>query len=644
MLLSQAPTADAVTLSALEEPVTNLVSPVAQTIPPMKYAYAGGALIATTVTALPLICANTSAPISAGMAVNPVYYSGNAFGATNPLPFVFGASAASPTVSAQAFGASSMNLKGGSMQIGGDALGSLVCYGLDENGARRLTPDVFKDGLDGAVYNSSIVLSVLHVPTSPTDYYAYTIDVTLPPLPAGTSCGPAGLDCNFALVEGFDSSVFATSAGNATSGLAGQWCMAPAGTQSCSFPPPSGGTQPVGGNVNVNYANFGAGGLPTLTAPVAPAAAKTFHFVAFRYLKNNVNSVPATGAPVVIATLFSPTDLEENKLDDNVAAGNNQIANAAASVVTNDATWSTFLSGISALTENTDSGALTFNIYDSDTAETGGTLNATVTLLVNDISVPVTPTCVLAGSQPAPPAVARQCTVDIPLNNANWWNASVASSYDGLFNALATDGTNGSYAAGVSASAQIVAKDALGKASPVVNVPVHVHSSVNNAPVIAYASPFAQQIDPNNNQSYPTYACSVGLGSAAGGCGAAVRGVIVVDLPGSVTAVAGPPAAFDELASQTTAVVPFHDASDSYTNVQCDREQTATLFAADGGPIVAASGGTGTLYDVNFVLSTTPPASAVSALCGLTITDVGSFPNGQSATTAIKHFRVVINP
>jgi hypothetical protein len=89
-------------------------------------------------------------------------------------------------------------------------------------------------------------------------------------------------------------------------------------------------------------------------------------------------------------------------------------------------------------------------------------------------------------------------------------------------------------------------------------------------------------------------------------------------------------------------VVPFTDPTDSFTNVQCAREQQAMVFASDGGPIVsAASGGQ---YDMNFLLSTTPPASAVSALCTLTISDVGSFPNGQNATTASKQFRLAINP
>jgi len=31
-------------------------------------------------------------------------------------------------------------------------------------------------------------------------------------------------------------------------------------------------------------------------------------------------------------------------------------------------------------------------------------------------------------------------------------------------------------------------------------------------------------------------------------------------------------------------------------------------------------------------------------LCTLTVTDVGPFPNGQTAQTAAKQFRVVVNP
>jgi len=89
--------------------------------------------------------------------------------------------------------------------------------------------------------------------------------------------------------------------------------------------------------------------------------------------------------------------------------------------------------------------------------------------------------------------------------------------------------------------------------------------------------------------------------------------------------------------------VPYVDLTDSFTNVQCDREQTGLVFAPDGGPIVTAAQGPGT-YDMDFLLSTTPPPSAVSALCTLTITDVGVFPNGQTAKTAAKQFRVVVNP
>jgi hypothetical protein len=170
-----------------------------------------------------------------------------------------------------------------------------------------------------------------------------------------------------------------------------------------------------------------------------------------------------------------------------------------------------------------------------------------------------------------------------------------------------------------------------------------VRSTANNAPVIAYTSPFAQATDPHDNQSYPTYSCSIGLGSNAGGCGAASRGIITPSLPDSVTGLPGPAAAFDELASQSTAVVPFSDPSDAFTNVQCTAEQQAAVFVADGGPIVSPGGGPGQ-YSMDFVLSTTPPASAVSALCTLTITDVGPFPNGQTAKTAAKQFRLVVNP
>jgi hypothetical protein len=514
------------------------------------------------------------------------------------------------------------------MTFSGDASGSLVCYGLDSSGARRLTRDVFTDGYDGVQYNSSVSLSVFHVPANSTDYYGYKIDVTLPPLPVNTD--------EFALIEGFDSAVFATTAGESTAGIQGTWCQSLDG-QSCAFAPNA-------GNINFSYAN---GTNTSLVAPVSPNPAVQYHFIVKRYLRSGVSSVPSTGAPLAIAALFSPNDLEENKLDDNVAVGNNQIANTAPSV-TQDATFTTFAGSVAALSENTDSGALTFDVSDSDTAESGGsTLGAAVTLnLPGSISVPVTANCPTLLSSPGTVPVSRACTIDIPLNNGAFWNAQVGAALDGGFNAVATDTTNGSYASGVSANAQIVAIDALGKSSAPVSVPIHIHSTANNAPVISYTGQLVSATDPHNNQSFATYACSISAGSGAGGCGVPVRDgfPIVVDLPLSVAAVGGPPAAFDELASQTTAVVPFDDVNDSGTNVRCDREQQAFVFDINGGPLIAASQGSGTQYDMNFVLPTTPPASAVSALCTLTITDVGVFPNGQTAKTAAKVFRLVVNP
>ncbi len=642
-VLSYAPAASAMSLIPMEEPVTSLVGPLGTnpTIYPFTYsAPVAGTLIATPVTQNPLVCADTSAPLAAGYTLNPVYYSPTGSVGATPLPFVFGATAAQPTVSAMATGATSVSPNSnGAMQFSGDALGSLVCYGLNANGTRRLTPDIFVDGLETS-YNSSVVLSVIHVPTSPTDYYEYTIDVTLPPLPTNTPCGPGGLDCNFVLLEGFDSSLLATSSANATSGIGGQWCMAPAGTNSCAFPPPAGGTSGTGGNLNINYTNYGTGGLPTLTAPVAPAAAKTYHFVAFRYLKTGVNALPSN-VPVVIAALFSPTDLEENKLDDNVAAGGNQIANSAPAVVTTDDAWTTFSSGLASLVENTDSNTLAFSATDPDTQ---GAIAASVTLnLPGGISLAAQANCVPT-APPADQQAAANCTLAIPLSNATWWDASVGSAYDGLFNAVATDATNGIYAPGVSASARVVVSDALGKPSAPVTVPIHIYSSTNNKPVASYGNQFVMATDPQSNHVYPTMSCSVSLGSGPGGCGAVDRfGSIEVDVLASITALPGPPAAFDELATQGTAVVAYSDPLDTFTNVQCNRQQQAKIFATNGGPIVSASSAA-TLYDMNFVISGTPPASTVGAICTLTVTDVGPFPNGQSAMTSTSQFRLVVNP
>jgi hypothetical protein len=78
--------------------------------------------------------------------------------------------------------------------------------------------------------------------------------------------------------------------------------------------------------------------------------------------------------------------------------------------------------------------------------------------------------------------------------------------------------------------------------------------------------------------------------------------------------------------------------------VQCSKEQSSAVFATNGGPIVAA--GSGTAYGMNFELPATAPASMVSALCVLTMTDAesGGFPNSESAATAQSTFRIVVNP
>ena len=626
MLLSQASSAGAVSLVPMEEPVTTLVSPIGggngpSFVTPMQYTYnAISGAIATTVTATPLLCANTSQPLVEGTLLNPVYYSSNGGGASPPMPFVFGAALGSPTVSAMAKGAQNVSMSPTQMNFVGDDTGSLVCYGLNADGTRRLTRDVFEDGVDGSAFNSTIVLSTFHLPSQAEPYYSYTIDVTIPPLPANTNCSANGLDCNFVIEEGYDTSVFDTANGG--------WCQASPGATQCQF-------STTAGDVNM-----------IASAPIAPASALNLRFIVFRQLRAGA-TLPATGAPVAIAALFSPNDLDENKLDDNVSAGNNTLANAAPSIA-QDTAFAVFAGSLAALSENADSGTLTFDITDADTAENGSTLGATAMLnLPNNIAVPLTANCSTLLSSPGTTPVSRACTIDIPLNNSAFWNAQVSPVLDNLFNVVATDTTNGLYAPGISASnsnVSIVVTDPLGKSSIASTVPVHIHSTVNNAPTITYGTGFVQASDPNNGKSYATYSCSIAAGANVGGCGAAVRGVIEVDLLASVTSGGGPPAAFDEVASQTTAVVPFSDPNDTYTNVQCTPEQATGIFASDGGPIVAASPGSTTTYDMNFLLPTTPPPSAVSALCGLSITDVGPYPNGEIAAKSLKQFRVVVNP
>jgi hypothetical protein len=613
-LLCGISSAGASVLVSMDEPSVQIVPPN-PTVTPMQYSTVNGVLVMGPITATPIVCGNTSAPATMGPALSPIYYSTT--GKTSLKPFVFGASSTTPTVSAPAYGPSLSMSVSLDMRLVQDP--ALVCYGLDANGVHGPTPHVMRDQFEGVNYsptlhssfNSSVAVKVFHIPANSTDFYGYTVDVTIPTKPVNVTCGPSPLaDCNFALLEGFDTAVFATNSGHADEG----WCIGSAGSNSCS-------TSALRGGININYSTWPNSFLPQL---VAGDTTVTYRFVVKRYFASGVTALPASGGPVAIAALFSPFDLDENFIGDNVAVG---YGNTPPAIVQDDASWTAFSGALSALAEATDSGSLSFNLTDSDTS---GALNAAVTLNLNGLSVPVTPSC---SSSSGTGAANSQCTMSINLSDANWWNAAVGSTYQGKGNAFATDPGD------VSASLSIVATDALGKSSAAVNVPIHVASTVNNAPVAGFAGQLVSAVDPNNNHVYPTYSCSVGGGT----CGGVDRfGNITVDLAQAITAAGGPVSAFDELATQTTAVVAYSDPNDSFTNVQCNREQQAQVFTANGGPIVTP--GSGSAYGVNYVLASTPPASTVSALCTVTFTDQGAFPNGQTAKTGTGEFRLVVNP
>ncbi|MBS0569926.1 MAG: hypothetical protein JSS28_04925 [Proteobacteria bacterium] len=618
----------------MDEPPVGLTAPATASPPIAAFQYSFGSNpVATLVTANPLLCGNTAAASgSTPVGIRPLYYSANASTAAVPPPFVFGATAAAPTVSAIAYGATNLVYDGSQVQFGGDPLDALVCYGLTTsdgvNFVHKVSRDLFDSdfevpGTSGILGNSTVALNVIQLPTAANgNYYIYTVDVDIPPLPVGTNCNI--LDCNFALIEGYDTSVFDTTSG--------QWCVAPAGATSCVSPPPSGGTAAAFGDININYSNYGA--TVSLQAPIGGTQHKTVHFVAFRKLAANVSSLPASGAPVVMAALFSPLDLEENKLDDNVSTGNNTLANVAPSVATDN----TFNAAVGALHENTDSGTLTFGISDPDSPEsTGNLLHASVTLnLPNGIQVPVAADCGSATPITTLP-VNRTCTIDIPLNNATFWDFSVATQYQGQFNNVATDNVNGTYASGVSAGVQIVATDAQGKNGAPVSTLVHIFSTKNDAPVVTTD---ANQLPPDsNNNNYPTWTCSIGTTNSCGTF--ALR--YLISLTAASTVVPGPVAAFDELAAQTTAVVNYTGSDANGGNVQCTLEN-GSIFTTNGNPIVYPSDGSTTNYDLSFQL-TNPPTYG-SALCTATMTDAesGGFPNGETAATVQSTFRIVVNP
>jgi hypothetical protein len=647
--------AAAPTLIPMNEPVTLLTSPASANPPIPAFQYSFGANpVAALITANPLLCGNTAAATGANPAgIMPVFYSANGSTGATPKPFVFGATSGSPSSSAIAYGTKNL-VYNGNLRFDGDPLDALVCYGLDANGVHKVTRDLFADGFeipgsDGLIGNSTVTVSVFHLPAgAPNNYYGYTVDVTIPSLPSGTTCGSSGLDCDFSLIEGYDTSVFDPNQGG--------WCLASAGAQSCP------GSTTLG-NININYANYGS--TTSLTAPVGSAQPLQAHFVVFRYFASGVSTLPSSGAPVVMAALFSPIDLEENKLDDNVATGNNTLANVAPSVSTDSA----FTNAAASLQEDTDSGTFTFSITDPDSSESAGhLLAASVTLkLPGGIQVPIDAQNCDSNStnyQSAP--VSRTCTFSIPLHaQPGFWNSSVGNQYQNQFNNVATDVANGTYASGVSASIQITATDAQGKNSAPVSLPAHIYSKTNNAPVVTFinAAQWPQTADLNDSSNqYPTFTCSVSAGTNSGGCGAPNQfntSLISIDFSNAsvLTGVPGPTAAFDELASQTTV-------ANNYTgidggNVDCTNEQAADIFAPSsqtyggGGPLISIGSGSGTAsvgYKVNFAIPSAAPASAVSALCSLgnTISDAmqgsASFPPSEIAAPSAQKFRIVVNP
>lgn len=603
-LLVYASAASAISLIPMDEPVTQLVSP-SPSIPQMQYAQVGTEYISQPVTSTPLLCGNTSTPLSNFSAVSPVYYSPN--GLINVKPFIFGASSADPTTPAAALGGA-VTYGGSAMQLQlGDP--SLVCYSLDANGVHGPTAGVLRDQFQGAnfsptikqSFNSSVVLTVFHVPANSTDFYGYTIDVTLPATPAGVTCGPTAADCNFALLEGFDTSVFATNS-KATHADEG-WCIGSPGSTQCS-------TNSIEGGINVNYATWTANPfLPQLTT-----GAPTVRFVVKRYFASGVAALPADGGPVAIAALFSPFDLDENFVGDNVAVG---YGNTPPAVVQSGDAWTVFSSHLAAQTEGTNSGALAFNVSDSDTT---GAITAAVTLNLGPLTVPVTPTCsAISGTGQS----NAQCSFSIDFSNAAWWDSSVGAAFQGQGNVFATD------PGGVGATVNIVVTDALGKSSASLSVPLKVNSSVNNAPLVSFGGALPKLADPlANNILVPTYTCSISGNS----CGR------FVDLAGALSATPGPAAAFDELASQSTAVVAYTGAGANGGNVQCTAEQ-GSIFLTSGSPLVQAGAQAGS-YDLNFLPAS--PLTAGSALCTVVITDTAaSFPVPQTAKTTSAQFRIV---
>lgn len=262
---------------------------------PLVTNYSASSNLYTLNVSQPVLCANTGPatgnPVINGGSINPVYPN-----------FVFGALAASPAVQRPSMGLTNVQYKTSQTLASylfqaDSSLGTppLVCYVTDLNGVRKPTGDLFKDSFDynyaaGAyavapapIFDSKVVVTV-EPTTPPAGYYKYYVDITIP---------PPTLSATFVLRDGYNTRVFKTSTGT--------WCQA-ASTNSTICP---NGSSVAG---DIDY---------TRTLNSSSPLTQVRFIVVRQY---NAGITPNSGELLALAALFSPSNIAEVPLGNNVAA------------------------------------------------------------------------------------------------------------------------------------------------------------------------------------------------------------------------------------------------------------------------------------------------------------------------------------
>lgn len=375
----------------------------------------------------PLLCANIGTPDPAAVVQIKPYFGSFVFGPYVPNT----ASDQGPAfkgVANMSFGT------GPAARVTGDDA-TLVCYGLNANGTRKATRDLFADGFDPPTgFDSSVTVKVAELPSFGNNYtYKYNLDVEIPAVNSVSAL-------TYILRTGFDAAVFSRTGQS--------WCLTVDGNPNqCA----------VTGTGNIDY--------PILLQPN----------VSFkRQFKVNSaslgNFVPNTGSPLVLAALFSPPVLREARLDNNVSAGFAAISNFAP-VIT--ASSPANIKEGEALTN------IPFTLTD-DAGETAGALiGATVKVDFNGTVVDANVDC------------GSSIPITTPPFSRNCHYSASPPSQD-----FATDITPGTYANGVHANIIIDAVDANGQ-HKTSTLSLHIASNDNDAPVATLSNVAVP--DPTNN-------------------------------------------------------------------------------------------------------------------------------------------------